>query len=180
MADARSSIPVRALWPHSDRVANAVCGAADMQRRFWSDPLGSPGARLDQRSDSTEVTSSSIFTEAGGAYSSAALMRSHCSVFSRGRGFIRTRCQRPSNRCPRSSNSIWPFSNDFRASCRGTQSPRSHTIMVPPPYSPFWYCAFEFEIFEGMIFGPHRKGAPSHNVQRECHFPTTATVHRRD
>jgi hypothetical protein len=31
------------------------------------------------------------------------------------RGFIRTRCQRPCKRCPRSSNSRWPFCKDFWA-----------------------------------------------------------------
>ena len=37
------------------------------------------------------------------------------------------------------------------------QRPRSHTIIEPPPYSPFGNVALEVEIFDRMVLGAHRE-----------------------
>ena len=69
--------------------------------------------------------------------SSSCLMSSQLSRFSPGLRRMRTRCQPPWSFLPSSVNARWPFARPLWGSLSGNQWPRSQTITVPPPYSPF-------------------------------------------
>ena len=51
--------------------------------------------------------------------------------------FVRTSTQSPSSFSPCSRNLKSPFANPSTGSAIGSHVPRSHSITVPPPYSPF-------------------------------------------
>jgi hypothetical protein len=71
--------------------------------------------------------------------SSAIFLSSQFSVFSPRRGLSRIRIHSPFIRSPSRVKWRWPSARVLRGSLpgAGVQVPRSHSITVPPPYSPF-------------------------------------------
>src|SRR5437868_8644253 len=92
------------------------------------------------RSVVTLVTllSTSASPSSGSAYSSFTFLSIHGSPFSPGRGFRRNSTHSPFIRSPSSVKWRWPSSIVLLGSLRGSgiQRPLSHSMTVPPPYSP--------------------------------------------
>ena len=129
--------------------AAASCGACRRRRgALWSSRSAPAAASSSLVCPlMREVVSSSVISgsPAWRANSSSALMSSHGSDFSPRRGFMRTRCHRPLSRAPSRANSRWPLARPLWGSPTGVQRPRSHTIIEPPPYSPFGNIALEVQ-----------------------------------
>ena len=133
----------------------------------------------------TEVVSSSVMSGSPGgrANSSSALISSHCSFFS-------PRLRPHAHEVPAA---LEPLAVEREVEMAlgvarvriaiGSQRPRSHTIIVPPPYSPFGMTPSKVEVFERMVLGVDRQALLAGNEARAARtaqlFSTPSSSSRR-
>jgi hypothetical protein len=97
----------------------------------------SPAISAIERPVSTLVRQCSTSASPSSAYWSSSLRSSQFSRFSPGLLFRRISSHSPFIRSPSTVKWRWPLSMSFHdLPGTGAQVPRSHSITVPPPYSP--------------------------------------------
>src|SRR5450830_790840 len=103
---------------------------------FSMSPPSSIAISVSSRFDTTERGRVSAMSSSE-TKSSRCLMRSHAGRFGEPQPFVRTRTHEPFSFSPSSVNLRAPFSRAASTSGdSGAHVPRSHTMTVPPPYSP--------------------------------------------
>src|SRR5664279_317926 len=103
---------------------------------FSTSPPSSIAISVSSRFDTTERGRVSAMSSPE-AKSSRCLIRSHAGRFGEPQPFVRTRTHEPFSFSPSRVNVRSPFSRAAPTSGdSGAHVPRSHTMTVPPPYSP--------------------------------------------